>query len=417
MLEYAPRAGAEAARLGAHREAAAQYARAVRFADQCGPADLAELLDRASYESYFTGEMAQALALRERSLECWRALDDELEVGVALSWISRLAWFTGDGELAVRSLDEAIVVLERLPPGSELARAYSQRSGLRMVAQDVESAVVWGERAVAVAEHVGDVDTLSQGLNNLGSALLAAGRDTGRTLLERSLELARENGFKDHTARAWINLACTDVRAREYPLALEELEGGISYCTDLDLGPQRLFLLAWRAQARLDLGCWDDAADDADEVLAHPSVLAITRITALTVIGRLRARRGDPEPWSPLEEARSLAQGPAELRRLVPLSAARAEAAWACDTGRAVTETELAWKLARAHGTAWIGLELAFCAGGEAHLPGSSQLPRRRRSTCRCRGSTRRRPLHGSAGGAITRGPRRWQTARPKPTS
>jgi predicted ATPase len=127
VLEYAPRAAAEAARLGAHREAAAQYARSVRFADRFEPADLAELLDHASYESYFTGEMAQALALRERSLECWRALDDELQVGVALSWISRLAWFTGDGERAVRSLDEAIVVLERLPPGSELARAYSQR--------------------------------------------------------------------------------------------------------------------------------------------------------------------------------------------------------------------------------------------------------------------------------------------------
>jgi DNA-binding CsgD family transcriptional regulator len=361
VLEYAPRAAAEAARLGAHREAAAQYMRAVRFADQCGPADLADLLDRASYESYFTGEMAQALALRQRSLECWRVLDDELQVGVALSWISRLAWFTGDGELAVRSLDEAIVVLERLPPGSELARAYSQRSGLRMVAQDVESAVMWGERAVAVSEQVGDVDTLSQGLNNLGSALLAAGRDTGRTLLKRSLDLARENGFRDHTARAWINLACTDVRAREYPLALEELEEGISYCTDLDLGPQRLFMVAWRAQARLDLGRWDDAADDADEVLAHPSVLAITRVTALTVIGRLRARRGDPDPWSPLNEAQSLARGPAELRRLVPLSAARAEAAWlAGDTNRAVIETALAWKLAQAHGTAWDRSELAF---------------------------------------------------------
>jgi predicted ATPase len=55
VLEYAPAAAARAAELGAHREAAAQYARALRFTAGLAPARVAELLERRSYECYLTG--------------------------------------------------------------------------------------------------------------------------------------------------------------------------------------------------------------------------------------------------------------------------------------------------------------------------------------------------------------------------
>ena len=43
MLEFAPAAAEQAAALGAHREAAAQYARALRFADGLDDAKRADL--------------------------------------------------------------------------------------------------------------------------------------------------------------------------------------------------------------------------------------------------------------------------------------------------------------------------------------------------------------------------------------
>ena len=54
VLRYAPAAGERAAALGAHREAAAQFARALRFADALPPAARADLLERRSYECYLT---------------------------------------------------------------------------------------------------------------------------------------------------------------------------------------------------------------------------------------------------------------------------------------------------------------------------------------------------------------------------
>jgi DNA-binding CsgD family transcriptional regulator len=81
----------------------------------------------------------------------------------------------------------------------------------------------------------------------------------------------------------------------------------------------------------------------------------------LTVLGQVRARRGDPDIWPPLDAAAAMAEGTGELRRLGPLAAARAEAAWlAGDPVRAVAETRLAFDLA-------IGLRHSWFAGSLAY--------------------------------------------------
>jgi DNA-binding CsgD family transcriptional regulator len=87
-------------------------------------------------------------------------------------------------------------------------------------------------------------------------------------------------------------------------------------------------MTGWQARLELEQGRWDDAAESAMAVLTRPDVAAPTRITPLTVIGRLRARRGDPDPWKPLDEASRLASATGELQRLLPVALARAEARW-----------------------------------------------------------------------------------------
>jgi DNA-binding CsgD family transcriptional regulator len=66
------------------------------------------------------------------------------------------------------------------------------------------------------------------------------------------------------------------------------------------------------------------------------------------VLGLVRARRGDPGRWAPLEEAWALAEPTRELPRLAPVAAARAEAAWLEGTREGVAEaTEGVIPLAR----------------------------------------------------------------------
>jgi len=51
-------------------------------------------------------------------------------------------------------------------------------------------------------------------------------------------------------------------------------------------------------------------------------------MVAVTVLGRLRARRGDPGVWDALDESLELARQNGQLQRIWPAAVARAEAAW-----------------------------------------------------------------------------------------
>lgn len=94
----------------------------------------------------------------------------------------------------------------------------------------------------------------------------------------------------------------------------------------LDLDGWLNCLTALRAEAALATADWADAAADAGAVLdAAGTTGDDSRCGALRVLALVRVRRGDPEAWPLLDEALELACG---VRRLAPVVAARAEAAW-----------------------------------------------------------------------------------------
>jgi DNA-binding CsgD family transcriptional regulator/tetratricopeptide (TPR) repeat protein len=374
VLAHAPVAARRAAALGAHREAAAQYGRALRFGDGLDPAARAELLERHSYECYLTDQLDQATASRERALGCWRALRDRRKEGDTLRWLSRLAWFEGRNADAARAAQEAVKLLEGLAPGPELAMAYSNLSQLGMLAGNTDQAVAWGGRAIGLAERLGQTEILIHALNNVGTAEMQASRPTGQPTLERSLALARANGPEEHVARAYTNLASVALDRRDYLLASRYLDEGIRYCTDRDLDTWRLSMLESQAQADFEQGRWTAATGTVEIVLRDPRTAPVSRINALTVLGRVRARRGDPGVWPPLDEALALATGTGEPQRLGPVAAARAEAAWLeGDPAVARAAVEDALDLAeRTKGQAWLAGELAFWLwrlGGPDRLP------------------------------------------------
>ena len=83
MLEYAPAAAALAAAVGAHREAVAQYARALRFGDRFAPAERAGLLERQADACYVTDQYDEGIAALEEALECRRTAGDRIKEGDA----------------------------------------------------------------------------------------------------------------------------------------------------------------------------------------------------------------------------------------------------------------------------------------------------------------------------------------------
>ena len=359
VLRYAPAAGELAACAGAHRQAAAQFARALAHAGGAMPARRAALLERRSYECYLTDHIDEAIEARRLALAEHRAAGERVREGDGHRWLSRLAWFSGDNATAEAEARLAVQLLEALPPGRELAMAYSNVAQLRMLASDLDGARSWGGRAVALAELLGEREILVHALNNVGTAERQAGDPAGLAKLDASLALALEGGLEEHVARAYTNLGSTSTAIRDYDAATRHLDAGIAYCAEHDLDAWRLYMLGHSATCALARGAWDAAGDIAGAVLAHPGVAAPSRIMPLLVVGRLRARRGDPGAWAPLDEALALAQGIGELQRLGPVAVARAEARWLAGEDAAVAgETDAALQLAIEHRDGWITCEL-----------------------------------------------------------
>jgi tetratricopeptide (TPR) repeat protein len=151
VLQWAPRAASRAAASGAHREAADQYARALRFADGQPPEVCAGLLQGRAEECYLTSQIDEAIDAQREALECRRQLGDQRGEGNALRVLSRLLFFAGRASEAEPLVLEAIELLEHQPAGHELAMAYANMSQRRMVVEETAEALAWGNRALELA--------------------------------------------------------------------------------------------------------------------------------------------------------------------------------------------------------------------------------------------------------------------------
>jgi DNA-binding CsgD family transcriptional regulator/tetratricopeptide (TPR) repeat protein len=354
VVQVAPRAAEQASTLGAHREAVSHYDAALRAATTLSPVEQAQLLEKRAYEYYLTGEIENAAADRQAALAIWQSEQRQDKEGENLRWLSRLAWFQGKRAAAERYTDQAIAVLEALPPGRELAMTYSNRAQLYMLSGETEAATSWGQRAIELAEAFGDTEIVVHALNNVGTGLLESGDEAGRSPLVSSLQQALAHDMQEHVARAYTNLGAVSVTSRDYARAATYLNQGIAYCEERDLDSWSLYMRGWRARARLEQGQWSGAIADASVVLKARQGAAILRLPALIALGTVYVRRGDAGTRAVLDEALKLALETDELQRIAPVAAACAEAAWwQGQPGQVVEAATNAFNLACERGTSW----------------------------------------------------------------
>ena len=361
VLEYAPIAARQAAALHAHRESALHYQTALKYAGALSSEQRADLLERRSYECYVTGQISDAWATRRQALEVWQQSGDKLRQGDNLRWMSRLAWYLGHKEDAEKCGNEAVEVLEALPVSPELAWAYSNRAQLYMLAGETVEAVVWGSRAIELAEKFDATETLVHALNNVGTAQAVAHDDEGCALLEQSLRLSLANDLEEHASRAFTNISSIALRDHNYELALRYLDEGIAYATEHDLESCRCYMTMARARVHFETGLWTMATDDAASVLEISRGYSVTRIPALNIVGHVRLRRGDPDASQPLTEAYELAMLTKEVSRIGPVASACIEMAFvAGDLERVVAESQSMLEMSRDDNDPWLRGEFAL---------------------------------------------------------
>jgi DNA-binding CsgD family transcriptional regulator/tetratricopeptide (TPR) repeat protein len=360
VLELAPAAAQRAASLGAHREAAAQYARALRFADDIEPRRRAALLNGHSFECYLTAQEEGNIGSIEAAIECYRELGDDVALGATLRWHALALFVWGRAREAAHSAREALSVLDRLPPGHELAMTYNVLASLANFDEDSDATQTWAYRALDLADRAGSVEARLSALGTLGMRNVAQGLlQEGWAQLEDALRLARSEGLESQLGRTYVLSGMAASRERSLTRVRQYVEPGLAFCDERDLNVWGDVILAMRAWLELEEGEWDTATATVTQVLARNCVLSAAQ--ANIVLGLIRARRGDPDPWTPLDEAHEVAERTEQLWWTSQVAAAKAEAAWLAGRPELVSEvTDAAFADALERRSPWPVAELAY---------------------------------------------------------
>jgi DNA-binding CsgD family transcriptional regulator/tetratricopeptide (TPR) repeat protein len=358
LVRYAPIAARDAATSAAHREAAAHFALALAHEDRFTPPELADFFEECAVERYTIGAAGDAVTAQRRAVALRWELEDQRVLGLSLRWLSRMLWFNGMRAGADEAAQEATAVLGAVGDDGLFAFALSNQSQLAMLAHRTEEAETLARRAIALATAAGATPVLSHALTNLGLARWMSGDHSGFDDLHEAVRVALSIDDVEDACRAYVGIVWSLLDEFRLDEAEPFMSEALALAEQAEFIGFLAYLQACRARLELARGRWEAAVAVA-ELPQHSQPAA--RCTALTVLGTVRLRLGQPGATELLAEAQRLAEQMDELQRIGPVAAARCEhAALQGDWAAVVEIAEPVFALAVQLGDQNLQAELAY---------------------------------------------------------
>ncbi len=353
VRRHAPEAAKRSSALGAHREAAEQYQRALRYADTADRPGLAGLHEGLAGEFSLLDRLDEAEATLRAALQIQRELNDTLRVGEDLNMLSDILWQQCRGEESALAVGESLRVLQALPPGPELAIAQIGVAASMFTAGRRAEAVEGIAQALELGKRLDRDDVVCQALIMTGDFLADSGED-GIGSLEQALQLALNAQLDLMVSAAYVSLQDTLVNVQRLEEAQRCYREGMAFCEQREMRWPTRCMRGAQADTLLLLGRWDDAADLCHELLAIPGVSPSNQLYPLRILGTIGGRRGEPGYTELLDRDTALAAGIVSPNWLAQVRAVRAELLWISgQPDRARQEARQAYDQAVGHADPW----------------------------------------------------------------
>jgi DNA-binding CsgD family transcriptional regulator/tetratricopeptide (TPR) repeat protein len=328
IIDLATCAGDACVALGAHRQAAILYQRALEHEDGFGAAERLRITQAYATTCLNIEHIDQALIAGDRARDLLVDGGDQTEIGDWESWLSNVYWAAGRVDEALSLVTTAVERLEPHGPSPALARALVQLAAQHMLSGRFDLAISEGRRALDLAERF-DLDAVAvRGLDVVGTSMSVTGQADGLVLQHEALDRAKRAGLAAAACLACVNIGGAYVSTVGPARAADVFTEGIEIAEEHELVYRRNCLLAFRLDVFLLLGRWDDAVADARALLDEPNLAAHHRGLALSAIGRIHARRGEPGATAALDLALEVMEAIGEPQFVQPVRMARAELAW-----------------------------------------------------------------------------------------
>lgn len=380
IRHYNQLAAERALSLGANRQAARHYQHALAAADDQPDDVRVPLLEGYSTAATINGWAAENVRVRRELVDLYRARNDLHAEVDHLRHIGRACVNLGDNKAGEEAIDLAVRLLDDVEVGALHGQVLATKALLLMLSRRNDEAIDLGSQAILIAERFDDPTTSLLARNAIGSALLVSGRiEEGAARLNEGIALAVALGRRSDAVPLRTNLGSAAGEMFELELADSALSTAIEEARAADLDGFLGHALAWMALVRLYQGRWDESTQIAGQALGMTNPDAITQIGSQLAIGRVRARRGDPQVSEALDAALALAEPTGTLQRIAPVAAARAEACWLKgDLQGTEREARRGFSLAVRHEHLWHAGELAYwlqLAGAEDTLSFQPAIP------------------------------------------
>ncbi len=310
-------AGDAAASLYSNQEAIGHYETALslgRELDSSGsdPSTRAGIAEKLGDVALRLGRVDQATEVWGECLDYHRRQEDLARVGDLHRKIGAGLWHKGDREGSIEHYQKGIDLLKDGPACLELVRLYEEAASLYMHTGDNMLAIYASEKALRLAERLGEAGAASRAHGIFGRVFGRIGdSERARQNLERSVELARDSD-PGEAVRALLTLG--------YHLEVSEADyegAGAAYREALELAeqtgdlPSKVELHAALAQLAAHGGNWEVVALEADASgsLAEREGLTGKMCFPYMMQGMLRWREGNfDEAAKGLRRAAELAE-------------------------------------------------------------------------------------------------------------
>jgi class 3 adenylate cyclase/tetratricopeptide (TPR) repeat protein len=275
-------------------KAEASLGRALELA-RPGHPERARVMARWADASRQAGRPADAARALEEAIAAFRSQGRELEAAQAMTTLANVLSLMGDPksrEVAAQS----VAVLEALPPGPDLIAACAEMARLEMLGGSSQEAIVWAERAIALARDIGLGDP-AKALGYRGSARCDLGDLAGVNDLRRALAVAIERGQGREATVLYNNLGVALWSIEGPAAALAVYREGMAFAEARGIAEMALGMSASSRDPMIDLGSFDEILDSAEELTGRleeagnvQDLLQIrwTRARVLALRGRTR---------------------------------------------------------------------------------------------------------------------------------
>ncbi len=187
-------AGDRAAALYSNQEAIDHYSAALGLVGVLDDEARARIGEKQGDVALRLGRVDSAVEVWERCLEYHRGEEDLARVGDLHRKIGAGLWHKGERQASIDHYQRGIDLLKDGPPSLELVRLYEEAASLYMHTGDNMLAIYASEKALRLAERLGEAAAASRAHGIFGRVFGRIGdAEKARENLERSVELARDS--------------------------------------------------------------------------------------------------------------------------------------------------------------------------------------------------------------------------------